>query len=231
MARARIPRAARLRGREGLEVGDDVVGAFMLGTPDDRMSVGSPRTERYSTAEGGFATGVVSARGVGERAVGQGMVGSRRFLDALVVGAPGSDALLDGFGIEVFGQGTVDEGRKLDVGGEAEGDELAGGEFGGVGGGDEVGDAEMLFKADDAVLAGERVGAQSHGDEEEDECGEDPGEVEVVHLGPEVDGGPDGGEEIDEQKRGEDEVVEGIPGGVALGGLIGGHGRMLHGLR
>ena len=80
-------------------------------------------------------------------------------LDAVVIGAPVDDVLLDGFGFEALGDGFVDKSGKLGVGGEAEGVNLLQCERLSLGQElrcEQALVANVLFEADEAVLAAER---------------------------------------------------------------------------
>ncbi len=137
----------------------------------------------------------------------------------MVVGAPGGDGLLDLLAVEVFGGGALGEGGYFGVGGEAEADELVDGE-----GIDEVelvfveevGEAELFFEANEAVLIFEGVSAGDAGHEEEDDGHDDPPEMGVGEAWPGVDGGVDGGDEVEQQQGHQDEVERGVEARVVL---------------
>ncbi len=110
---------------------------------------------------------------------------------AVVVGFPGGDGFLDLFGGEVFGKRAVHEVGKVGVRGEAERDQLPFGERMRVceaGGWKESGDAEAFFKADDAVLDFEGVGAGEGGVPEKSGGHDDPPEKQVAVNRPVMDG-------------------------------------------
>ncbi len=130
--------------------------------------------------------------------------------------------MLDLFGVEVFGYGAGGEGGEFGVGGEAEGDVLLHGD--GVDQAEvvfveEVGEAELLFKADDAVLGAEGGPAGGADDEEEDKGHHDPPDVGVLEAGPRVDGRVDSEDEVQQEQRDDDEVDGWVPAGVIFEGL------------
>ena len=153
----------------------------------------------------------------------------RERLDAPVVGAPGFDAFLDFLAGEVLFEDLADEFGDFLVGGEAEGDELVFSELmdavpeGFV---EKHGEAEALFKTDDAVLQFEGVGAELEGEQEEED-GEDEGPEAVedeVGVALEAAHEDDDGEDEEEEEEGKgDEVVGGVELCVVfevLGGLF-----------
>ena len=147
-------------------------------------------------------------------------------LDAVVVASPVDDALLDGFGLEVLGEGPTGKGRQFVVRGEAEGDELFDRELidvGAVFGGKECGETEALFEADDSILCPESLGSGDPSHHEEDDGHNNPPEEKNAVLGPVVDGGVDGKDQV-EQEHGQDNEMKGwIEARVVLEVLRSGH--------
>lgn len=81
---------------------------------------------------------------------------ARKTLDAEVVGTPALDAGFDLLLGEFFADGAFGEGGEFGVGGEAQANELALGEsVGGSVWNAKRGEAQALFKANDAVLRAE----------------------------------------------------------------------------
>jgi hypothetical protein len=147
-------------------------------------------------------------------------------LYAVVVRAPVGDTLLDLLAVEVFGYGALGEGGDFGVGGEAEAYELVDGE--GVDEAElvfreEVGEAELLFEADEAVLVLEPVAAEDAGHDEEQDRHDDPPQVHGDVAGPGVDGRVDREDQIQQQRRQDEEVKRRVEARVIFERLQLGH--------
>jgi hypothetical protein len=143
-----------------------------------------------------------------------------------VIGAPADNRLLDLIRGQFLCGSPPRESGKLLIRGKTEGDELLGGKIGDqrvIGGGQKCGKAEALFKANDPVLDMKGVNSALFGDEDEQDREEDPpesdmGEVAVAEVVED-----EGENQIEEQERHDDEVVEGIQLRVFLVALLLGH--------
>jgi hypothetical protein len=143
----------------------------------------------------------------------------------MVVGTPVDDGLLDLFLVEILGNGAGGECGDFGVGGKAEGDELLhmqGVDEAQLRFGQEVGEAELLFKADDAVLGADCRVARDNRHSDEDDRHDNPPKIGVVvgtGVIPAVNRDVDGEEQVQEKKWQHEKGKQGIAARVVGKGL------------